>query len=102
MGLRPRALRFFLLQLELLTTLAIRGYATGKATGPKLYDCGGIMNTRKDYWRAVKLIRAYTTDKMLNERSFMTNAFVDFFSADNPRFDEAKFRTAVYAEGIDL
>lgn len=62
------------------------------------------MNTRKDFWRAVEIIRAYSPDadnngRTAEVRSLMKNAFADFFSKDNPRFDDDRFTAAVWAKG---
>jgi len=52
------------------------------------------MNTRKDYWRAVRIIRT-VDDPMI--RATMASAFIAFFSKDNPRFDADRFVNAVNA-----
>jgi len=55
------------------------------------------MNTRKDYWRAVRIIRTFTTEDS-TVRAIMAQAFVEFFSTDNPRFDAQRFTDAVNAK----
>jgi len=55
------------------------------------------MNTRKDYWRAVRVIRVFTTEDS-TARANMSQAFVEFFSTDNPRFDAQRFTDAVNAK----
>jgi hypothetical protein len=49
------------------------------------------MNTRKDYWRAVDIIRVLPE----SFRPTLTAAFIEFFRADNSRFDEGRFTYAV-------
>lgn len=54
------------------------------------------MNTRKDFWRAVEIITEYKTKFGPGAATTgMTEAFVEFFRQDNPRFDEERFRQAV-------
>lgn len=52
------------------------------------------MNTRKDFIRAALIVRALPT---FAEQNAATEAFVSFFAADNPRFDEQRFRDATDA-----
>lgn len=51
------------------------------------------MNTRKDYWRAVVIIRRDTKPKP--HRATVVAAFVNFFKDDNPRFNIDRFLDAV-------
>jgi hypothetical protein len=51
------------------------------------------MNTRKDYWRAVDIIRRAIPDA----RPMLIAAFIAFFSQDNPRFNAVKFHAAASA-----
>lgn len=44
------------------------------------------MNTRKDYWRAVEIIKGFPIEL----RYQLTTAFIAFFVQDNPRFDTSK------------
>jgi len=53
------------------------------------------MNTRKDYWRAVRIIREIG-DSM--SQGIVATAFIAFFSKDNPRFDSQRFVDAINAE----
>jgi hypothetical protein len=55
------------------------------------------MNTRKDYWRAVKVIRE-STEAGSYDRMKLTHAFEEFFSTDNPRFDSDRFEHAINTE----
>jgi hypothetical protein len=52
------------------------------------------MNTRKDFWRAVEIIRASTPEA----KPWLITAFIAFFSKDNPRFDADRFLNAANAE----
>lgn len=61
------------------------------------------MNTRKDYWRAVAIVRAYTPNpgrhaQSEHDRAILCAAFADFFSSDNARFDDERFTAAVWAK----
>lgn len=51
------------------------------------------MNTRKDFWRAVEIIRGNTSDET-PARAALVHAFVEFFKEDNARFDSDRFRSA--------
>jgi hypothetical protein len=46
----------------------------------------------KDYQGAVKIIQA--TNTIEGEYQILVDAFVEFFKADNPKFNEDKFRKA--------
>lgn len=52
------------------------------------------MNTRKDYWRAVEIIRQVPP----SAKPYIITAFIAFFSKDNPRFDAGRFVAAASAE----
>ena len=49
------------------------------------------MMTRKDYIKAAEIVKE---EKIHNHREIMCLAFCLFFSKDNPRFDEIRFRQA--------
>lgn len=63
-----------------------------------------MMMTKKDYQKAAEIVcktrQTFNQNAMSDEFSasdvcdFITDAFVDFFRGDNPRFDEEKFRKA--------
>lgn len=52
------------------------------------------MNTRKDYWRAVDLIRHAAPEV----KPHLITVFVAFFANDNPRFNAQRFVNAANAE----
>ena len=60
------------------------------------------MMTKKDYIRAAEIVRnvrvmAYEFDSDADDvdpSAFVEDAFVTFFTHDNPRFDETRFREA--------
>ena len=49
------------------------------------------MNTRKDYWRAVEIIKGFPIEL----RYQLATAFIAFFVQDNPRFDTRRCDAAV-------
>lgn len=50
--------------------------------------------TKKDYIWAVSVIKNYQEKHPAGLVKHIINAFVDFFIADNHRFDEKRFRKA--------
>jgi hypothetical protein len=52
------------------------------------------MSSRKDFLRAVGIIRAHDPEL----RTLLIDAFTDFFRGDNPRFDAARFEQACRKE----
>jgi hypothetical protein len=50
--------------------------------------------TKKDYILAARIIRD-ATHASPTARNDLQQAFADFFAADNPRFDRARWRAAV-------
>ena len=46
--------------------------------------------TKKDYERAATIVQSYLD----LHRAPITNAFIELFERDNPRFDEDRFRAA--------
>jgi hypothetical protein len=60
--------------------------------------------TKKDYTKFARMIRKWNTRRLEGvETSFfhVVGDFVELFEEDNPRFDTAKFLTAVYTgEGL--
>lgn len=52
--------------------------------------------TRKDYKKAVELIR--TSSLLPTARKVTTDILVELFQSDNPRFDAVKFRAACSPE----
>jgi hypothetical protein len=65
----------------------------GYDSNDKLLKGAMVMNTRKDYWRAVRIIR----EANLEQRPVIATCFIAFFSKDNPRFDAQRFTDAVNA-----
>lgn len=53
------------------------------------------MNTKKDYLRAVEVVREH---KVGRSRDEVMKAFIQFFQGDNPRFDVERFRAACQKE----
>mgnify|MGYP003155088496 FL=1 len=55
--------------------------------------------TRKDYEKFVDVIKDYTVYQWAINKDFnyypLVNLFIGVFSADNPRFDSDRFRSAV-------
>ncbi len=64
------------------------------------------MMTKKDYNRAVEIIREHSLPGIRNHqirRDSMINAFCELFQGDNPRFDSLRFRKACgYASDLGL
>jgi hypothetical protein len=61
------------------------------------------MMTRKDYQRFAYLLNAihngFNEDMIsIEAKKFLVNNMCEIFETDNPRFDRAKFKEAVYAE----
>jgi hypothetical protein len=48
--------------------------------------------TREEYIHAAELIREYYATRPIEERTRVVDLFVEFFTDDNSRFDEPKFR----------
>ena len=53
--------------------------------------------TKKDYKAIAMLLRSYNTDSFAVPVATLVDNFCEIFSADNPRFDCAKFKAAIYA-----
>lgn len=59
--------------------------------------------TRKDYVRIASLFNSmhhgFPADMFsIDAKRFLVNNMCEIFETDNPRFDRAKFKEAVYAE----
>jgi len=59
--------------------------------------------TKKDYVRFASLFNSmhhgFPADMFsIDAKRFLVNNMCDIFETDNPRFDRAKFKEAVYAE----
>lgn len=52
------------------------------------------MMTRKDYVEVAKILKTFEEDESL-DTGYLTQAFIQMFKADNPRFDAIRFRNAV-------
>jgi hypothetical protein len=49
---------------------------------------------RKDYLRAVDVIKSQRWIRDTTERTLLIDTFVEFFRDDNPQFNEDRFRGA--------
>jgi len=54
--------------------------------------------TRKDYKKAVELIRTSSLSLLPTAKKVAVDLLVELFQSDNPRFDAVKFRAACSPE----